>query len=164
MRKLFAVMAMILILAGCAAPLRPDQGGATITSNPPGAALTTRWTSGVAPQEWTFGNSGYAAVFGVDVTATWVSGAKSVTTIYLTKGERRNYTIQRPNVPGIDTDVRWAIAAQQNEQVNQQVWAAALHSYNEDKAAAIKSKNAPKQFIDCTSTKVGPTTVNTSCY
>lgn len=109
-----ASILIILFLTACSTPLRQDQARTIINSNPPGATISTYGASKAAPVEWTWKLSGIQPETRI-VTATWVSGASSSAKIDLAPGQERSYTIQRPNIPGIEIDVHWAMQQQQRQ-------------------------------------------------
>jgi hypothetical protein len=109
-----ASILILPFLVACSTPLRNDQARTIINSNPPGATISTHGASKAAPVEWIWKLSGSQPETRI-VTATWVSGASASTKINLAPGQERSYTIQRPNVPGLEIDVHWAMRQQQRQ-------------------------------------------------
>lgn len=142
--KFLAAMALIGLVS-CAAPLRQDQAQLTVSSNPPGATLTTGSLSGIAPQKWIFSGITDSSNTTSPIRATWVSGATTVMTVRVSPGQAQTFTMQRPsNAPGIDADIRWAVHLQQKDDA--------------ESAAAMSLIRG----VNCTSTTIGITTT-TSC-
>lgn len=165
MRILHALL-LVLILAGCATSLQPNQAKIEFHSNPPGATISTgKGSVGYAPVTlvWTL-NEGRVAAVSEPITATWVSGATSTITINLTAGQAGVYTFNRPQgVAGLDSDIQWAIHIQQASQRKSEADAAALanalKNYNEN----WERNNRPQTpTTNCTSIVSG-NVVNTTC-
>lgn len=142
--RFLAAMALIGLVS-CAAPLRQDQAKLTVSSNPPGATLTTGSLSGIAPQTWIVNNIAGSTTTTAPIRATWVSGATTTVSVTVARGQAQAFTIQRPsNAPGIDADIRWAVHLQQKDDA--------------ESAAAMSLIRG----VNCTSTTIGITTT-TNC-
>ncbi len=148
--KAIVMIAALLLLNGCATPLRPDEARIAISSNPPGATITSGNGSAPAPQTlvWTVPNGTGTSS---PITATWVSGAKTTVRLNLIAGTEKTYVIQRPNVPGIDADIRWAVHLREQD-------AAASRAL----AEALSSTSKSDKTVRCTSTRIG-IMVDTEC-
>lgn len=133
---------LIFIFSGCATPLQPNQTKITISSNPPGATISNEnnSVSDVEPLDlvWTLAPGKSTAISGL-VTARWVSGATAQVKLSLTAGKSQTYTINRPNVPGIDADIKWAIHLK--EQNKGSGLAGALDSYYEGRYGKKSGQN-----------------------
>jgi hypothetical protein len=144
-----------MALASCATPLQPNQTRVVITSNPPGAIISTATVPAKQSQLELLWTLKQTTAVSEPITATWVSGAKASVKLNLVAGKEQTYVIQRPaNVPGVDLDVKWAI------------------HLGEVQALENAVQNAPPppppvqnnpQSVYCNSTKMG-NTVTTNCF
>lgn len=128
---------LLLSLVGCAG-LGTNQARLTLKSNPPGATISgvdyenfsgkEPVTRGLQLRNVTAGQR--TETVG-PYTATWVSGATVTTNLSLTLGIEQEHTFQRPNVPGLQQDVQWAMhlqnkAAQSDDGLAEFLGAAAI--------------------------------------
>ncbi len=147
----------------CGLPLQPNQTQATITSNPPGATISGTDFSGTAPQILIYTLNKGQATASAPITVTWVSGATTTRELKLVAGKSLNYVIQRPDVPGIDTDVKWAIHLQEKKASDDAVFYGGLAKAAENFNDAMKKANS-NQPTHCKSTYNPYTkTVDTNC-
>lgn len=105
MKKIIIIILIESLIVGCGShKLREDQGRLTIYSNPPGAIIYTNGVSGKAPINviWKLGFGEYANPL---ITAKWKSGATVDTSVEVIAGKDLEYTMQRPNVSGLDIDL-----------------------------------------------------------
>lgn len=164
--RILHVLPIVLMLAGCATQLQPNQAKIEFHSNPPGATISTgKGNFGVAPAAlvWTLSN-GQATAVSEPITATWVSGATSTITINLTAGQAGVYTFNRPQgVAGLESDIQWAVHLQQISQRKSEAdaagLAAALKNYNDNWE---RNNRPPVPTTNCTSIVSG-NVVNTTC-
>jgi hypothetical protein len=54
------------------------------------------------------------------ITATWVSGATKSVQLNLEGGTNKHYTMQRPDVAGIDKDLQYAAQLQRNADIDRE--------------------------------------------
>lgn len=89
-----------------------------------------------------------------------MSGATRVVRLNLTGGADGTYVISRPNVPGLQTDLQYAMTLQQHN--------AAMHAADDAangalvKAFADGLTGGDKAKVHCVSTRIG-TIVDTDC-
>lgn len=148
--KSILTIAITLALTACAAPLRSDQARITISSSPPGATISDGVQSFETPQTltWTIpGGKGTTR----PITASWMSGAQTSIRLNLVGGSTKNYVFQRPNVAGVETDIRWAIHLQEKDAAATKVL-----------LDVLSSTSKPSGSVRCTSTRIG-TIVDTEC-
>lgn len=159
---IIASTACLLVLMGCATPLRQNQSRLTVSTNPPGATLFVDGNTAAAPERFLFtGEPGPAWI--AHVTARWVSGATVTHNVKLQAGKDLTYTIQRPNVAGVEADIKWAIQLRQEAAANDQAFVDALRSYNNSKEAANRSQGTQRFSTDCT-TMLNGNVARTSCF
>lgn len=153
------VLAAVLV-SGCAA----TQIQVDYLSDPPGATLYEGGKAlGVTPTslyyaiEPSFENGGCQRARGTSVM--WASGAKTeIGHLSLCKnnGYRQNYSFSRPDVPGRDVDLNYALQLQRNSIMRQQADAATMQ--------AIQAMTpAPPRPVTSNSFRVGAQ-VQTNCY
>lgn len=119
----------ISLLTGCATQPQPNQVLATINSNPPGATISGRDFSGISPQRRLYTlQPGQSRAQSDAISVTWVSGASTTTKLNLIAGQTSTYVIQRPNVPGANADIQWAINLQNQQNSNDEQMGDAANS------------------------------------
>lgn len=80
-----------------------------------------------------------------------MSGAQTSIRLNLVGGSTKNYVFQRPNVAGVETDIRWAIHLQEKDAAATKVL-----------LDVLSSTSKPSGSVRCTSTRIG-TIVDTEC-
>lgn len=98
---------MATLLAGCAAPPPPTEAMLTYESNPAGAKLYQGNTLiGTSPLTQTYKTEGKPTVRTPEVTAVWVSGAKTTFWTELKPGADEVATLTRPTAaPNLQVDL-----------------------------------------------------------
>jgi len=151
--KHIVAFTVICALAACTPPLQKNQARITISSFPEGAIISSGTVSGPSPQsmQWTLpGSVGYATA-----TATWISGAKQVVRLQLTGGTNGTYVISRPNAPGVDIDVQYAVRSHQQDDAQN---AALLKAFTDGLTGGAQKK----EKVSCISNRLG-SMVHTEC-
>ena len=100
---------VMLLLAGCATPLKSNQTALTFISEPPGALIylgNQAW--GIAPLQKIFqSNDGRTQTDAI--TAVWPSGARITTRFNVQLGRRQTATLSRPiDAPDLHKDLAFA--------------------------------------------------------
>lgn len=114
--KAIRLLVIAAILGGCATPLKPNETGVTIVSFPRGATISAQNCNGIGTVDCIYTlPAGQHSGVSPPVTVRWVSGATASATLTLVAGTRTTYTIRRPNVPGADADIQWAIHLDQQD-------------------------------------------------
>lgn len=105
-----SVIALTVVVTGCATSLAPNQVSITYETQPPGAMLYdaisgTAWGQSPQTRIYTLKLPGQDAV--ATVTAVWGSGAKKTDKVRITTSvQRGTYTLSRPvDAPGLDRDL-----------------------------------------------------------
>lgn len=151
------------ILIGCATA--PDEFEATINSNPPGATISEGGkTVGVAPVTVRWQMTPGTTARSAPLTATWVSGAKQTNQFHLIAGKSQEFLIERPNkVPGLDTDVNWAIHLQKRASEKSKESSDFYYELGKSLGSRGGSSETRQAPISCTSNKINGS-VYTNCY
>ena len=171
----YVAIVLCTLLGACAAPLKTNQTRITISSNPPGATISNEDGSAAAQaphtMTWTLA-PGQTAIASAPIVARWVSGATATTRLNLIAGKTQTYTMNRPNLPGLDADIQWAIHLQGQ---SSNALAGALNSYLEGRYGNQSGSRAgdlimsfPSDPVTCVSTSERPVagragTVTTKC-
>lgn len=153
-----------LCLAGCATNIKVDY-----VSDPPAAVLyedgapkgTTPFTLFYQPDA-SFKSGGCMNTRPMSVK--WASGATagiSYLTLCANKGMVQHYVFSRPDVPGRDTDLNYALEVERNRIMRAQA-AAAIMQATTPPPQPIRVYTPP-QTIHCTSSTFGGTTT-TNCH
>lgn len=117
-----AGIALSMLLAGCAAPGKSNQGMLTYETNPEGAQLFEGGQAiGTAPVTRTYQGDGKSPQIKTpEVTAVWPSGAKATFWSNIEVGSDRVATIERPAKAAnlqvdLDNAVKFKLAREQQE-------------------------------------------------
>ena len=145
---------LVLAIAGCAT-LGPNQARVTINSSPPGATISGNGFSEAAPVEKTCTAGAGQTSCKAQVTATWVSGATTTQVINATVGQYQQFTLTRPNAPGLQQDLQWAMQLQNQKAQAQRDSNQAIQNFVQQQQAQTDAlnraarQNAPVQ-TNCT--------------
>lgn len=162
--KLIAILA-IALLAGCATRIQVDY-----LSDPPGSTLYEEGRPvGVTPlslyyeQDQAFKNGGCLRTKGM--SAVWASGAKAETPymdICSSKGLVQHIWLRRPDVPGREVDMNYAIELQRNGIMRAQAAATLMNSMKPPAPVQPYVLPAPPQPTRCRSYRIG-NEIRTDC-
>lgn len=108
----FLIFVVLVLMTGCA--VDKNKAVVFIRSSPPGATISDYHSSDRAPVilRWDISEMDKTSK-SRPITATWISGASTTVNLNIRFGERQEYTISRPNAPGLEQDIQWAIQLQE---------------------------------------------------
>jgi len=161
-KRLLALLPAALLAAGCSTALK-----VTYVSDPPGAAVYQgSQLFGYAPVTLEYQvteedkRAGTMRLQGTRVK--WASGATAgievLTADIRLLGMNQQFTFERPEVPGRDIDMRFALDLERLNMQKQQARAQANQAFLE----AMRRSAPPQQQVTCTSTAMG-NMVTTNC-
>jgi len=147
------LLTVICTVAACASPLQKNQARLKVSAFPEGAIISSGTVSGPSPQsiQWTLpGSIGYA-----NVTATWISGARQLVRLQLVGGTDGAFVISRPNAPGVDKDLQYAVRLRQQDDAQNAALVKALTD-------GLTGGAQKKDKVSCISNRLGNLT-HTEC-
>jgi hypothetical protein len=158
--KALALISSAAMLAGCATGVRVDY-----LSEPSAAVVYEDGApKGVTPLTLYYEPDASFKAGGClntkPMSVKWASGATagiSYLSLCANQGTTQHYVFQRPDVPGRDVDMNYALQVERNQIMRAQAAAQIIQ------ASTLLQPPPPPRMVNCSSNRMG-TTVHTTCY